>query len=52
MCYAFTDKEYNAKLRQAFLEDISGREWQEYCFAFLVHLMEENKSVLENLKNI
>ena len=52
MCYAFTDKEYNAKLRQAFFGDISDKEWQEYCFAFLIHLIEENKLVLGNLKKI
>ena len=52
MCYTFTDKEYNTKLHQAFFGDISDKEWQKYCFAFLIHLMEENKSVLENLKKV
>lgn len=45
------EKEYKIKYEQLLKGTISQKDWNNYCFEILTHLMEDNKDVLIRLKN-
>lgn len=47
------EDEYKAKylqLKYAWPEETTQEEWREFHFELLLHLMEQNKEILERLK--
>lgn len=47
----FTECEYNKMYNLYKNGLLPDKEWNEYCFEMLEHLMNLNKKVLDNLKN-
>jgi hypothetical protein len=47
-----TEEKYIEKYQQYCKGEISREEWYEFCTLILDFLMEENKNILKNLKEI
>ena len=45
------EREYKIKYEQYSKGIISQKDWDNYCFKILKHLMEDNKDILIRLKN-